>query len=248
MEIFISIDDTDKPGGPGSGQLAANLAQNLLDEQLLASCSNISRHQLYVHPSIPYTSGNSSMCFSATVGSGALHDVIDYSAGYLQNFSAEGSDPGLCVAVDDEAIERQQLFAFGCDAKRIKLDKADAYELADRLNVHLSEHGGTGLGVIGALAGLGLRLGGNDGRFRGWLQFGPANTLVTVETMTSHPWVDRVIDEDGFCLPPDERVLLAEDRIKTVFRDHRQVIVVQPLSNGVAARWRTCTKKEAKMY
>ena len=44
----------------------------------------------------------------------------------------------------------------------------DAYLLAEQFpELSLSEHGGTGDGVIGALAGVGLRLSGSDGRIKG---------------------------------------------------------------------------------
>ena len=42
-----------------------------------------------------------------------------------------------------------------------------ASELAERNHVHLSEHGGSGQGVVGALAAVGLRLAGQDGRVKG---------------------------------------------------------------------------------
>ena len=54
---------------------------------------------------------------------------------------------------------------FGYRAKQVVLTKSNAYKLAKKLDIHLSEHGGSGQGVIGALAGVALRLTANDGRF-----------------------------------------------------------------------------------
>jgi hypothetical protein len=248
MKIFISVDDTDNIESPGSGQLSANLAQSLLEKNLVARYSNISRHQLYLHPSIPYTSGNSSMCFTADTETGSLTELIRYAGDYLQDFSAPGSDPGLCVAMDEAAFARSELVAFGREAKHVRLDKTEAYALADRYHIHLSEHGGSGLGVIGALAGLGLRMAGNDGRFRGWLQLGQAGAMTTVGDLKSHPWVDDVIDNAGCCLADDASVILVEEKIKTVLRRHRQVIVVKAIAENGGTRWRTCTKAEAKTF
>ncbi len=59
----------------------------------------------------------------------------------------------------------------------ILLTKQEAYMLANTTGVHLSENGGTGDGIVGALAGTGLRLDGNDGRFRGWLEFGNTGVI-----------------------------------------------------------------------
>ena len=39
----------------------------------------------------------------------------------------------------------------------------------------LPGYGGTGQGVVGALAGVGLRLYGDDGRFRGWYHSASTN-------------------------------------------------------------------------
>lgn len=248
MKIYISVDDTDNTESPGSGQLSRDLAESLLKERLIASSSAISRHQLYVHPSIPYTSGNSSMCFSVETKADAIDAIISRSGDYLRTFSAPGSDPGLCVLTNEEACDRSRLFAFGCDAKRMRTTKAEAYALATSCGLHLSEHGGTGLGVIGALAGIGLRLHGNDGRFRGWLQPGPLQSHFTVGELNKLPGVQEVITEEGFCLSHDTPVMLADEKVKTVLRNHRQVIVVKPLANGSSIPWRTCTKTEVKTF
>ena len=72
--------------------------------------------------------------------------------------SAPGSDPGLCVVATTSVSGPKALIGFGQTAKDSVLTKSDAYGLAQRLGIHLSEHGGTGQGVIGALAGAGLRL------------------------------------------------------------------------------------------
>ncbi len=69
----------------------------------------------------------------------------------------------------------------GKKTKGTVLAKEEAYETASKLGVHLSEHGGTGSGVIGALAGAGLRLGGNDGRIKGKYFVDAQNEVMTVE-------------------------------------------------------------------
>ncbi len=64
MKTIISIDDTDNEHSPGSGQLADDLAQELILYRLVTEASDISRHQLFVHDLVPYTSHNSAMCFT----------------------------------------------------------------------------------------------------------------------------------------------------------------------------------------
>ncbi|MBU1139034.1 MAG: hypothetical protein KKA76_08660, partial [Proteobacteria bacterium] len=213
MEIYLSIDDTDNLNSPGSGQLAEILAGELQQIGLASQCSNITRHQLFVHDAIPYTSHNSSMCFSAIIGDTKIDDVIQYAKQFLVKASASGSDPGLCVVVDNDSLDRQALTDFGLKAKQTVLSKQEAYQLAKRVGVHLSEHGGTGDGIIGALAGTGLRLHGNDGRFRGWFDLGEAGKLTCPQDLCVHPSVDDVVDDEGQSLPENIRVIIADSKI-----------------------------------
>ncbi|MGI6033785.1 MAG: hypothetical protein ACOX69_10245, partial [Coriobacteriales bacterium] len=58
--------------------------------------------------------------------------------------------------------------SYGFRAQREVIEKSEALALAERIPwLSLWDLGGTGAGVIGALAGVGLRLSGGDGRFRG---------------------------------------------------------------------------------
>jgi hypothetical protein len=75
----------------------------------------------------------------------------------------EGSDPGVAVASTDQVAP--SLIAFGKDAKCTILAQEKARELAKNLSIRLTGLGGTEDGVIGAMAGLGLAVELNDGRF-----------------------------------------------------------------------------------
>lgn len=248
MNIFLSIDDTDNLDSPGSGQLADILAGELQQEGLISKYSNISRHQLFIHEAIPYTSHNSSMCFSATTKNNRLDDVIEFAKQFLKKASAPESDPGLCIAVDNDLLDRAALAAFGASAKQTIHSKQEAYSLAKMTGVHLSEHGGTGDGIIGALAGTGLRLRGNDGRFRGWLNLGERGQITSPKLLCNHPFVDAVVNDDGQPLAEDIPVFLADSKIKTILKDHRQVIPVTANTDDCGAIWTTLTKAEVKRF
>jgi len=151
MQILISIDDTDNLESPGTGYLISRIAADL-ESNGWGKSSFVTRHQLLVHPDVPYTSHNSAMCFSAEIEENCLKNVIHYASEFLVRESATGSDPGLCVAVIDSLLNPDELISFGRSAKESVLTKESAYERAQQLGLHLSEHGGTGQGVIGALA------------------------------------------------------------------------------------------------
>jgi hypothetical protein len=248
VDIYLSIDDTDNLDSPGSGHLAELMANKLQQHGLTSQCLNITRHQLLVHKSIPYTSHNSSMCFPAVINEDNLLNIIQFAQDFLKNASAPGSDPGLCIAVESETLDRQALIDFGLEAKRAVLTKQDAYLLAERTGIHLSEHGGTGDGIVGALAGIGLRLNGNDGRFRGWLNFGKAGDTISSKNLCSHSAVDAVVDGEGIILSEDSWITLAEDKVKTVCLNHRQVIPVTRTDHANGSSWTTLTKAEVKRF
>lgn len=248
MNIFFCIDDTDNLDSPGSGQLAEVLANKLQHLGMASGCSTISRHQLFVHESIPYTSHNSAMCFSGSIEKGHLDEVILYAKQFLKKASAPGSDPGLCVAAERNFSDRESLISFGLKAKQTILTKQEAYALAGKTGVHLSEHGGTGDGVIGALAGIGLRLHGNDGRIRGWLNLGKAGQISSPGQLCCHPLIDDVVDDKGIILPEKTQVALVEKKIKTVLMNHRQVVPVTQTNTAGMPTWTTLTRSEIKRF
>ena len=247
MKVFICIDDTDNLESIGTGHLAAAFIEDL-EKRAWGACSFITRHQLYVHPDVPYTSHNSTMCFEANLDENALEPVIDLGASFLTRHSAPGSDPGICVAVIDRLADPEAIMDFGRRAKQEVLSKEAAYQLARQQHVHLSEHGGTGSGVIGALAGIGLRLSGNDGRVRGKLQVASGDGTAEVESICRQTRVDSVRTREGIRLPAAERIQLG-DKIKAIFQAGRAILPVAPLETPLeTVRWRTCTRDELRVY
>lgn len=249
MNYIICIDDTDMPGTRGTGWLVQEMCELLLTKYD-AECSSISRHQLFVHDDIPYTSHNSSMCFNLSANGTSISTLVDFMADYLKEKAEKGSDPGLCVAPDSNDLDRDSLIAFGKKAKVSVLSKSAAYDLARKTNIHLTEHGGTGDGVVGALAGVGLRLSGNDGRYRGWYHFGQPGDVVRVKTLCEYDFIDQVVTLSGKLLPMDLSIQIASEKTKTVCKGGCQVIVAvrNKDSSGKAPDYRTITKEEAKQY
>jgi len=247
MRILVCIDDTDNLESLGTGQLTSVLAEQL-EEAGWGRASYVTRHQLLVHPDIPYTSHNSSMAFFADIAPDCLERFTAHAESFLARESAVGSDPGLCVVDMAHLTSERDLIDFGRQAKERVLVKAEAYGLAEALGVHLTEHGGTGQGVIGALAGAGLRLGGNDGRLKGQLKIDSADGTVTVAQLLAHPNVDAVRTEQGDVLGAGERVRL-HDKVKTVLLGGASVLLVQrdgecPEGGG----WLNLSRRQLKQY
>lgn len=87
--------------------------------------------------------------------------------------------------------------------------------------------GGTGIGVIGALAGAGLKLTGNDGRFKGKFRLRADAQGVAEVGQIKHRDVDLVSTLDGVILGDQERVVVGGE-CKLVLRDGVAVLMVRP--------------------
>ena len=81
------------------------------------------------------------MCFTAVINEKNHDDIILHSSVFLKERRAEGSDPGLCVAIEDQDTDKPSLMEFGRRATCSVLTKKEAYQLAEKLGIHLSEQG-----------------------------------------------------------------------------------------------------------
>ncbi|MBI1903188.1 MAG: ABC transporter substrate-binding protein [Planctomycetia bacterium] len=173
--IYLGIDDTDMVGSPGTNQLALAIAARLAGAY---ECRFIVRHQLLVDPRVPCTSKNGSASILLQPVSAAgppLRAVAETRAWKGRPTTGEllatvrdvmherfvaGSDPGLCLAeeVPPEVVQ------FGRRCQRELVEQHEAFELASKAALWLEGLGGTGGGVIGALAAVGLAATGDDGR------------------------------------------------------------------------------------
>ncbi len=249
IRVLLCADDTDQIDSEwGTGELVSLISETM-EKRGWGKSYGVTRHQLLIHPDIPYTSHNSSMCFSADMDEAYLEALTSYAADFLAKESAEGSDPGLCVAVTDRIKKPELLIAFGRKAKDTVVTKEEACSLAQQLGVHLSEHGGTGQGVIGALAGVGLRLSGNDGRMKGKLKLKSIDGVATVESILAQANIDLVMSWEGALLANNELVKLG-NTVKPILQGGKYVLLVAPVVDGDSSggAWQTLSKQQLKDY
>ena len=244
MKALICIDDTDSLDKTTSTGAIAGYIKKAIKECNLGICEDVTRHQLLIHPDIPYTSHNSSMCFEAEISEECKTEIIVKAAGIIMENMAAEADPGLCVCIPEFLNEKDKmrLIGFGELAKKEVLTKEAAYDLAGCLGIHLSEHGGTGQGIIGALAGAGLRLGGNDGRYKGKMNVVASREdgLVSVDEICRQTRSAEVRDLQGNVLAGNQMIELGE-YAKAVRKDSKKVVIVMPKADGT---YITCTKEQ----
>ncbi|MFA7198738.1 MAG: ABC transporter substrate-binding protein [Methanoculleus sp.] len=192
MTLYLGIDDTDTRESRGTGRLARAIAAELAHSYTV---TGVTRHQLFVHPAVPYTSHNSSAVIHIQdTGNGTAADIFVAAKELMLADFIEGSDPGICVAADRNI--NGDLSRFGFSAKASVVTQDQARGLARQAGIRLEGLGGTEDGVIGALAGVGLAASGNDGRF---IQKGTNRDLSGSQTVTAilASGVDRVMTRDG---------------------------------------------------
>lgn len=191
--IYISIDDTDTLTGPrGTGKLTRMVAEAAAKEYPVFA---VTRHQLYVHPEIPYTSHNSNAVVHVESDSDdAMDHLVEIAEEVMLGDFLEGSDPGLAVASDRQITP--PLIVYGQDAKCSVLTQERARTLAGNLGIRLKGLGGTEDGVIGAMAGLSLAFVKNDGRFL--LKGDIRDTITSCSVEGLHALgIDEVCSRDG---------------------------------------------------
>jgi tRNA(Ile2) C34 agmatinyltransferase TiaS len=158
--IYVGIDDTDTLESRGTGRLARTIAAELAVKYEIFG---VTRHQLFVHPDIPFTSHNSCAVIHAQAPPNAMGDIFSMTKKLMLDDFIEGSDPGLAIASAEQAAPAA--VAFGQDAKTMIVTQERALNVAHNCGICVEGLGGTNGGVIGAVAGIGLASTGNDGRF-----------------------------------------------------------------------------------
>lgn len=191
---LLAVDDTDNAESIGTGKLARRLAEHLEHAGLLADPS-VTRHQLLVHPEIPYTSHNSAACIEARAGVAAGATLLAAARSYLLDHFHEGANPGVCVCPRDAVPA--PLVGLARRAQREVLP-LDAFDAAIRsLAIGLWSGGETGQGRIGACAGAALRSTGEDGRYIGLAGIRDLDGRLPVGEILARSGVSEVRTADG---------------------------------------------------
>lgn len=200
MRVYVGFDDTDTiDADRGTGKLARWFEQELPEGCLLWG---VVRQQLLIDPAIPYTSHNSSACAVIDMPDRSfLNSIISLAIQHIEKHAIPGSDPGLCVAAEGNGT-LSNLIEFGKICATTVVTKKDAVQAA--AGVHLSGHGGTHDGIIGAAAGVGLTASGWSGRFIEFKRLRDFPEIVRVSDLESAGIVVVSVDRDAPVPCPDD--------------------------------------------
>ncbi len=129
-------------------------------------------------------------------------------------------------------------------AKAEVLTADEAQALAEQQDIHLEDVTGTRIGVIGALAAVGLRAGGSDGRFL-WLPgLRELAGVFAAGDLRTRLDLDRIEDELGETPGPSERIDLGQ-RARPLLRDGGAVLLVER-ANRPDCEWTVAPKERIK--
>jgi hypothetical protein len=228
IRAYVGFDDTDTlDSDRGTGKLARWFQQELPE-----GCTiwGVVRQQLLVHEDIPYTSHNSSACVVVEMPDLVFLDqIISRATRHLEHHALEGSDPGLCVTHEgNPGLARLIAFSQKCTSQIVH--QKDALKATN--DMHLSGHGGSNDGIIGAAAAVGLTAHGWSGRF---IEFGKLRSLpevVKVSELERRDILPVSLDRDGQVPAPGDLVC-TKGWLRPRLWGNRPVLPIVPKESGI---------------
>jgi len=238
MRVYIGFDDTDNLDSEfGTGKLARRY-----EALIPADCRvwGVVRQQLLVDPGIPYTSHNSSACVIVDFADPSLIGrLVRLAIDHIEETSAAGSDPGLClISEDDPALPHLMIFGRRCTERIVT--QREAFQAAG--HAHLSGHGGTNDGIIGAAAAVGLTASGWSGRFIEFSDLRQFPDPVSISALQRRGIRVVSLDRDALCPGPGDRVN-TKGWLRPRLWGHEAVLPILPAGSGL---WDSMGEKRKK--
>ena len=241
MIQLLGIDDTDDDSSRGTGYQARRLGQAIRDNGL-GNLRAVTRHQLLVDSRIEYTSRNSSACLVLETTKDDVPSLIELARSELVAHCAPGSKVGICLAelsAVDAAIQE-----FGRAAKNEVLSIGAARSLGPPSEIHIEDIKGSGAGVIGALAAVGLHASGDDGRFVWLPKLRDLGGKYTVAGLTDLLDV-QVETVSGDALPPSAEIEAVE-WMRPILRGGRAILLAEEDNVNGKIGWHFVDKPTVK--
>jgi hypothetical protein len=239
--FLIGIDDTDNADSRGTGYHSRQLAHQL-EQDGMAVVNGITRHQLFVSPEIRYTSQNSSACIG--INTDNIQLITEICERYLIENSAPGSDAALCIAPGDDVDKTVK--NWGDKAKYIVLHMDEANALAKDTGIYLKGFTGTHEGIIGAMAAVGLRATGNDGRFI-WRRSKKELREIKAGIIGSNQLINELelgsIEDLNGSMPQASDKVYLHDWVRPVLKNNKAVLIVEKTKDHESYEWKLASKE-----
>lgn len=242
MFFLIGIDDTDNPTTGDTGSLALRLGTKI-ETSRTGRMISVTSHQLAHHPNILSTSQNQCVCLLVDSDQDAQRDIELICRGFLMHECAAGSNSGFALAAWNAVTPA--ITAWGRQAKTALLDRQEAMKLAREYKISIAGFTGSGQGVIGALAAVGLYYDGNDGRYF-WLQgLRSLKGIFTLTSLVETCAIDRVENMRGRKPMPNDRINVSEEAYP-ILRDGQSLLLVESSKKDETWEWNTVSPEKLK--
>lgn len=242
--FIVGIDDTDTKETRGTGFNAREIGK-LIEQEKIGIIEGIVRHQLFFDPCIPFTSANSSA--SLEVQCNDVEKLKKICLDYLNRIAPVGSDVGLCIA--ELGTVTKEVVNWGNRAKVEVLTQEEGRALAVKTGIYLIGLCGTEDGIIGALAAVGLRKGGNDGRFI-WLRGRQElrdipSRIYTITQLKEELHLDKIISLNKD-LVDDTQQIFIDEWIRPIHQNHEKILIIENSINTTNYEWKVASKEYIK--
>ena len=236
MYYLLGIDDTDSEETQDTWILAFSLGRRL-ETLSLAKMVNISCHQLLKHPSITLTFNNVACCLLLDADALKAREIDLICREVLHRESASMSNPGFALAAWNQFDP--EIVVWRNQAKINQLSRTDAISLGRLHEISMAGIMGSGIGVIGALAAVGLRYEGNGG----WISWLPgikrAQGVYTQIQLSEFIHFDRIETERGIRPAFNDRILF-DGTVKPLLKNGKVVLHVSAAKRGADFEWQAC--------
>ena len=243
MRFLIGLDDTDNPETSNTGALAIRLGKRL-EEAGLGKFESVTRHQLMRSPQVRCTSDNGAfcLCFEADINRRSELEMACRS--FILREYMRDSDPGFTLASWNQVTA--DVFTWARLAKTRLHTRPDALQTARGAGIGIVGIAGSGEGVIGALAAVGLRFRGEDGRFIWLPNLETLNGVYSYTDLMDEVPFDSIENLKGKSPRPEEKIFLAEGGVTPVLREGRCVLLVEQEHKETSYDWHTLDLKKVR--
>jgi hypothetical protein len=194
----------------------------------------VSTHPLIPAIEIPGSSLNQAYCLTLEGEPQSLREIDMESRVYLMRHSAAGSNPGFALAARSQVNER--ILNWGKACQSLTLERREALDLSRSQGITAAGFNGSGAGVIGALAAVGLRFSGFDG----WVTWLPGlpelKGVMTFSDVLLVSTFDYVKSLRGKTPDFRDRIHLG-DHVVPILYEGRTVLLLAPAPRSADWEW-----------
>lgn len=242
MRFLIGLDDTDNPTASSTGLLAQRLGIQL-QENGLGRLDAITRHQLLLSTQIPHTSDNSAICVTFEADTNRRTELETACRSFILREYSSGANAGFAMTSWSQITAEVSTWAR--TAKTRVLQRNEALQIGREANIAIAGLTGNGTGIVGALAAIGLRYRGQDGRFL-WIP--NLNMLIgnptAAEILETAP-IDRIESLRGRLPRPDDKIEMGK-WIRPVLREGLCVLMVEEEHSNPSFEWHLLGMEEVR--